>query len=50
MYNTREVATFEGLTMDQTYELPATQVLNDLIYLKAKVAYDKELIKELNKR
>jgi hypothetical protein len=32
--------------MDETWELPVRQALNDLAYLKAKRAYDKELAKQ----
>ena len=49
-YSTKEVATFEGLSMNDTYELSAIHVLNDMVYLKAKVQHDKELIREYNKK
>jgi hypothetical protein len=31
--------------MDETWELPVIQVLNDLAYLKAKAQHEKELTK-----
>jgi len=32
--------------MDQTFELPARRVLNDMVYLKAKAEHEAELIKK----
>jgi hypothetical protein len=43
IYSTGQVAEFERITMDDTWELPVVQVLNDLAYLKSKVAFDREL-------
>jgi hypothetical protein len=40
------VAEVERITLDQAYELPIMQYLNDLAYLKAKAANDKMLLKE----
>lgn len=45
IYSTRKVADFENISMELTWELPIIQTLNDLAYLKAKDAHDKELIK-----
>lgn len=32
--------------MDQTFDLSARRVLNDMVYLKAKAAHEMELIKQ----
>lgn len=45
VYSTKEVAMFEGITMDQAYDLPVTQVLNDMVYLKAKKKHEDAMIK-----
>lgn len=45
MYNTREIADYECITVDQAYELPVIHALNVLAYLKAKRQHEKELIK-----
>ena len=49
IYNTRQVADFEKISMDAAYELPVMQVLNDLSYLKAKENHEKELNKKMYK-
>lgn len=48
IYTTRELATFEGISLEQAFNLPVVQALNDLLYLKEKIEYDK-LIMKLNK-
>lgn len=34
IYSTKQVAEFEGITMDAAYELGLIQYMNDLVYLK----------------
>jgi hypothetical protein len=49
MYSTKQVAEFERITVDQTYQLGVVHVMNVLSYLKAKEANDKELIRSIIK-
>ena len=46
IFNAESVADFERIKLDEVYELPTLQFLNDLAYLKAKAAMEKE---QLNK-
>jgi hypothetical protein len=34
VYNTKQIADFENISMDEAYQLPVMQCLNDLSYLK----------------
>ena len=45
IYSATEIAQHEGLKLDEVYELPVIQALNDLAYLKAKQQYNKYLSK-----
>lgn len=42
IFSAKQIATFEGITLDQAYDLPITQALNDLAYLKAETNYKKK--------
>lgn len=42
MYSAKAVAELEGITLEQAYELPIIQALNDLAYLKAYKSYQDE--------
>lgn len=46
IFNAESVADLERIELDRVYELPTLQFLNDLAYLKAKAAMEKE---QLNK-
>jgi hypothetical protein len=46
IYNAKEVATFEGIPLDQVYDLPVIQFLNDLSYLKSKKQLDEHQYKQ----
>jgi hypothetical protein len=46
IYQTKLVAEFEGITLDQAFNLPVINFLNDLAYLKAKIEHDNELIRK----
>jgi len=46
IYQTKLVADFEGITLDQAFNLPVINFLNDLAYLKAKMEHDNELIRK----
>lgn len=39
IFSAKQIATFEGIALDQAYELPIIQALNDLAYLKEEVDY-----------
>jgi hypothetical protein len=41
IYQTELVAEFERISLEEAYELPALQFLNDLAYLKAKGEHEK---------
>jgi hypothetical protein len=45
IYSTKEIADFKRVTLDEVYELPVTETLYYLSYLKAKRLYDDELLK-----
>ena len=45
IFQTELVATFEKITLEQAYEIPLLQYLNDLAYLKAKGEYEAEQLK-----
>ena len=49
VYNTKRIADFENITVDQAYDLCVMQALNDLAYLKEKDRHDKRLINAGNK-
>lgn len=42
VYSTKAVADFEGITLNEAYDLPIIQALNDLAYLKSYKAYQDE--------
>lgn len=46
IYQTELVANFEKITLEQCYELPLLQYLNDLAYLKAKGEYESEQVRK----
>jgi len=46
IYQTELVADFEKITLEQSYELPLLQYLNDLAYLKAKGEYEAEQLRK----
>lgn len=45
IYSAEVVAAYERISIDDCYKLPARQVLNDLVYLKAKQKYEYLLTK-----
>jgi hypothetical protein len=47
IYQATIVAEHEKIKLDEVYELPIIQFLNDLSYLKAKNAYDNEQLKQI---
>jgi hypothetical protein len=49
IYSASQVAEYERITMDATFELPIRQAMNDLKYLKAKSKYEAEQLKKMNK-
>ena len=53
IYSAKKVAEFEGITLEQAFDLPIIQALNDLSYLKALQEYESEINKrqlsEINK-
>lgn len=40
------VSEFENISLDQAWELPSLQFLNDLIYLKLKIQYDEFKVRQ----
>ena len=46
IYSTKQVAEFEGCKLDEAYQLPLMQALNDLVYLKAKSEHDRLMAKK----
>jgi hypothetical protein len=40
------VAAFERITLEEAYELPTLQFLNNLAYLKSKSEYEAEQLKQ----
>jgi len=50
IYSTAAVAEHERITMDQSFELPVIQYLNDLAYLKMKGKMEKAQFERLNKK
>ena len=47
IYNCKMVAEFEGLSMNETWELPIIQFLNDLTYIKIKGEMEAEQERKL---
>jgi hypothetical protein len=45
-YQSELVSRYEGIKLDEVYELPTIQYLNDLAYLKEKSNYEREAIKK----
>ena len=45
-YQSELVARYEGIKLDEAYQLPTIQYLNDLAYLKEKANYEREAIKK----
>lgn len=45
IYNVKNVAEFEGITLEAAYNLNIMQFFNDLVYLKEKSKHDERLIK-----
>jgi hypothetical protein len=48
IYQASLVAEFERITMEEVYDIPTLQFLNDLSYLKAKNEYEAEQLKKAN--
>jgi hypothetical protein len=46
IYQATLIAEHERITLEQVYEMPTIQALNDLSYLKAKNAFDTDQIKK----
>ena len=46
VYSATSVAEHERITLEQAFDLPIRQALNDLAYLKSKAEYDKAQIKK----
>jgi hypothetical protein len=46
IYQAKLVADFEGIPLDQAFNLSVINFLNDLAYLKAKMEHDNELIRK----
>ena len=46
IYSAKELAAYEGITLEQSYTLPIIQAFNGLSYLKAKQSYDKAQAKK----
>lgn len=46
IFSAKQVAEHEGINLDQAFDLPIIQALNDLAYLKSKQAYDRYLMKK----
>ena len=42
IFNAKRVSDFEGIELDRVYDLPVTQFLNDLSYLKAEQNHNKK--------
>ena len=49
IYSTEQVAELERITLDEAYELPILQFLNDLVYLKAKSDNEQKMIEKLKR-
>lgn len=47
LHNTKEIADFKNVTLDEAFELPIREALNILSYLKAKSKLDQDLIKAM---
>lgn len=50
IYAASQVAEYERITLDATFALPIRRAFNDLAFLKAKVKYDAEQLKQSNGR
>jgi hypothetical protein len=50
IYNCKMVAEFEGISLNEAWELPVLQFLNDLSYLKVKRKLDGDQQKRLLKQ
>ena len=46
IYSATQVAEYERIPLEQAFRLPVRQAFNDLAYLKAKVKYEADLIKQ----
>lgn len=46
IYSATQVAQHEGKSLDDTFNLPVRQALNDLVYLKAKGKYEAEQLRK----
>jgi hypothetical protein len=46
IYQATIIADHERIRLDEVYELPTIQALNDLAYLKSKSAFDREQMKQ----
>ena len=49
VYNAELIKGFEGIKLDEVWNLPIVQSLNALAYLKDKARNEKEQIQEMNK-
>lgn len=45
LYNAKSVSEFEGINLENTFDMGVMNFLNDLSYLKAKEANDKKLMR-----
>lgn len=46
IYNAKRIADFENISLDEAYNLPLIQALNDLSYLKEYEANEKRIYKD----
>lgn len=49
-YQSELVSRYEGIKLDEAYQLPTIQYLNDLAYLKEKSNYEREAIKKASSK
>jgi hypothetical protein len=48
--NAKMVSEFEGISLDQAWNLPTLQFLNDLTYIKLKIQYDELKVRQSTAR
>jgi hypothetical protein len=49
IYSTKQVKEFEGITLDQAYDLNILQYLSDLVYIKEEQKNERRMMEEIRR-
>jgi hypothetical protein len=47
IYNCKQIADFEGISVEEAWNIPTMRALNTLTYLKAKAEFDRDQLEKM---